>query len=641
VKNKDNKYCINLYNYQRFITKEVFIGDIPLGNNNPIRIQSMTNTDTLDTSASVKQCMNIFDAGADYVRLTVQTEKHANNLQNIKNELRKNGYEKPLIADVHFNAKIADTSAKIIEKVRINPGNYSDKKTTDNETYTEKQYNNELKKIEEKFIKLINICKKNKTAVRIGSNHGSLSSRIINKYGDTPKGMVESVLEFLRIANKNKFNNIVISLKSSNTRVMVFAYRLLINKMLKENMNFPIHLGVTEAGDAEDGRIKSAVGIGTMLIDGIGDTIRVSLTEDPEKEIPVAKKIVEYITTKNTNEKNDVDFFITKNPFEYSKRKSNLIDNIGGENTPIVIADLSNYSIINKENIINISYKFDNLKQIWKRKDNAADYIYIGKAKINVENVENIKFIKDFDNKNIDSNFVLYKSINKFINSKNNNNKNNINFIEINIDEIDYEKLFLIKNNKNIIIISKTVSNNFVAEQRKFIHNLEYKKITFPVILKNQYTDNIDDLLLKSSCDFGPLLIDGLIDGAIINNNKIDTGEIADIVFGIFQASRSRSFKTEYISCPSCGRTLFDIQEVTKEIKSLTNHLKGLKIGVMGCIVNGPGEMSDADYGYVGTGIDKVSLYKGQRLVKKSISSKKSVNELINLIKENGDWIEP
>ena len=639
MKNKDNKYCNSLYKYERFVTKEVFIGNIPLGNNNPIRIQSMTNTDTLNTEASVKQCIAIFDAGADYVRLTVQTEKYAKNLQNIKDKLIKKGYNKPLIADVHFNAKIANTAAKIIEKVRINPGNYSDKKNDANKTYTNEEYNFELKKIEEKFTKLIKICKDNNTTLRIGSNHGSLSNRIIDRYGDTPNGMVESVLEFLRIANKNKFNNIVISLKSSNTRVMVFAYRLLMNQMLKEGMNFPIHLGVTEAGDAEDGRIKSAVGIGTMLIDGIGDTIRVSLTENPEKEIPVAKKIIDYITKKTDDNKENVKIDIPKKYFEYSKRKSYLIDNIGDKNTPVVIADLSNYKEINKQNVEELFYEFNNLQKKWNRKDNASDYIYIGKSKINIKNQNNIRFIKDFDNNDIDSNFIFYKNIDDFINSK--KIKTHINFIEINIDKTNIEKLLSIKNEKNIIIIAKTKNNNFVAQQRKFIHKLISKDLKFPVIPKKTYSDDIDDFLIKSSCDFGALLIDGLIDGAIIINNKINLGKITDITFGIFQASRSRTFKTEYISCPSCGRTLFDIQEVTKEIKKRTKHLKGLKIGVMGCIVNGPGEMSDADYGYIGTGIDKVSLYKGQVVMKKAISSKYAVTELINLIKENNDWIEP
>ena len=472
MKNINNKYCNNLYNYERFLSKEVFIGNIPLGKNNPIRIQSMTNTDTLNTDTSVQQCMQIFDAGADYVRLTVQTEKHAKNLQNIKNELRKKGYNKPLIADVHFNAKIADTAARIVEKVRINPGNYSDKKSDNNTTYTDEQYKNELRKIEEKFTKLIEICKENKTALRIGSNHGSLSNRIINKYGDTPKGMVESVLEFLRIANKNNFNNIVISLKSSNTRVMVFAYRLLMNKMFEENMNYPVHLGVTEAGDAEDGRIKSAVGIGTILIDGIGDTIRVSLTEAPEKEIPVAKNIIDYINTKDTDAKKDINISYNRNPFEYSKRKSNNIDK---ENHPIVIADLSKNKVIIEKDIIKLSYEFDNLKHKWKRKDNAADYIYIGKAKVNLDNVKGVKFIKDFENNYIESNFVLCKNLNNFINSKNINI--NINFIEINFNEADYEKLSSLKNNKNIIIILKSKNNNFVAEQRKFIHKLEKKEL--------------------------------------------------------------------------------------------------------------------------------------------------------------------
>lgn len=638
MKNFKFKYCNNLYSYSRFITNEVFVGEIPLGKNNPIRLQSMTNTDTLDTNGSVEQCIKIFDAGADYVRLTVQTNKHAENLKNIKDELIKKGYDKPLIADVHFNANIAETSAKIVEKVRINPGNYSDKKTSENETYNEQQFESEIVKIEEKFSKLIEICKKNKTVLRIGSNHGSLSNRIISKYGDTPEGMVESVFEFLRIAKKNNFDDIVISLKSSNTRVMVFAYRLLKNRMLLEKMNFPIHLGVTEAGDSDDGRIKSAVGIGTLLIDGIGDTIRVSLTEEPEAEIPVAKQIVEYIATKKEEQVSEFDFKLTNNPFEYSKRNSIIVDNIGGNNFPVVIADLSDKEIINDKDIIELSFELKPIENQWIRKDNSPDYIYIGNSDINLSYNKGLKIIKNYLNHNLKSEFVLFDSIDIYMESKIKGEK--INFIEIDNSGNYCEKIVNFKKEKNIVFILKNDNINFVAKQRKFIQFIDNKQINAPVISKKVYFDNFNETLIKSSIDFGPLLIDGLIDGAIISNNKILNGKLVDIVFGIFQASRSRVFKTEYISCPSCGRTLFDIQEVTTKIKKLTNHLKGLKIGIMGCIVNGPGEMSDADYGYVGTGIDKVSLYKGQQIVKKSIPSKNAVDELIKLIKENGDWIE-
>ncbi len=634
------KYCTDFNAFKRFPSRKVKIGNSSIGGDAPIRIQSMTNTDTLDTEKSVEQCIQIFDAGADFVRLTVQTPKHAENLAAIKSTLKEKGYNQPLIADVHFNPKVAEVSAKIIEKVRINPGNFVDINKIRQKTYSDTDYQVELDKIRLKFVRLLNVCKENGTALRIGANHGSLSSRIVDKYGDTPEGMVASVMEFLRIARDENFHEIVISLKSSNTRVMVFAYRLLMKKMIAENMNYPLHLGVTEAGDGEDGRIKSAVGIGTLLADGLGDTIRVSLTEDPEKEIPVAQKIVEYINTRTNHKPIDNPIDCKKSPFKYSKRASIAVENIGGDNVPVVIADLSNFKQITKQDIINFGFFYDTKKQKWSASDLSPDFIYTGNT--NIEDFEHsgLKIIYNYQNNLTNrQDYLFFKDIDNYLNA---GIKAKVNFISVTNQSTVLKKLEQIAVNKNIVFILVSENKNQLADKRSFIHQLINRNINVPVISYNKYDDNhIEDTQIKAALDNGALLIDGLINGLMLQNiNKRLSVEVVKTSFGILQASRSRVTKTEYISCPSCGRTLFDIQEVTKEIKEQTGHLKGVKIGIMGCIVNGPGEMADADYGYVGTGVGKVSLYKGQNIVKKNISHKKAVDELITLIKEDGNWNE-
>ncbi len=629
-------YCSDFNAYERFPTRKVKIGISSIGGDAPIRIQSMTNTDTLNTQASVEQSIRIFDSGADFVRLTVQTRKHAENLENIKNELINKGYKQPLIADVHFNPKVAEVSAKIIEKVRINPGNFVDVNKVRQKSYSEKEYQYELNKIKEKFVRLINICKKNKTAIRIGANHGSLSSRIVDKYGDTPKGMVESVMEFLRIARLENFHEIIISLKSSNTRVMVFAYRLLMKQMIAENMNYPLHLGVTEAGDGEDGRIKSAVGIGSLLADGLGDTIRVSLTENPEKEIPVAKKIIDYIVLRNNHEviKNPVNCL--KNPFEYSKRTTYTVENIGGNNVPVVIADMSNYSVISKKNISDLGFEYN--KQ-WQGNDLAPDYIFVNNAVTENLDTYGLKIIYNYKNtKNAD--YLFFDNLDSF--TKEHYRANKINFIAIDNDTIYLKSLKKLKNTDKVVFILQSKNKNQTVDKRTLIHQLINLKINIPVISFGKYDEIYnEDFQINAALDHGLLLIDGLIDGIMLQYfHKNLSTEAVKIAFGILQASRSRITKTEYISCPSCGRTLFDIQNVTKEIKLRTANLKGIKIGIMGCIVNGPGEMADADYGYVGTGHGLVSLYKGQNIIKKNIAYKNAVEELIMLIKEDGNWTE-
>ncbi len=626
-------YCNDLNKYSRFKTREVYIGNIALGGNNPIRIQSMTNTDTLDTQASVEQCMRIFDAGADYVRLTTQAGKHAQNLENIKSELISKGYKQALIADVHFNPKAAEIAAKIIEKVRINPGNFAELNNSKNQY----SYEQSLQAIEQKFTELINICKKHNTTLRIGSNHGSLSARIVDKYGDTVEGMVESVMEYLRIAQKNDFHNIVISLKSSNTRVMVFAYRLLTAKMLQENFNYPIHLGVTEAGDGEDGRIKSAIGIGALLADGIGDTIRVSLTEAPEKEIPVAQSIVEHFAQlKNHKAINGIDE-LTKNPIEYSKRPTFNNGMIGSDNKAVVIANLSAYSTINDADIEKMNFKFVNNK--WRASDNSPDFIFIGKSELNLRNNTGLQFICDISNWKYEPNvFPYFKSIDEYKTSE--KSSDDLNFIEVCNSKENIDKLSDFKSDKSIVLLLKSDNKNSVADKRAFIQHLQNRNLQHPIITCENYDiENLANFQIKSACNTGLLLIDGLIDGIMLSNyaDKTPVNAIGTS-FAILQASRTRMSKTEFISCPSCGRTLFEIEKVTAQIKQRTGHLKGLKIAVMGCIVNGPGEMADADYGYVGAGSGRVSLYKGKELVKGNIKSENALDLLVDLIKDNKDW---
>lgn len=639
MENKNYKYCNNINQYGRFVSREVLIGNIPLGGENPIRIQSMTNTNTLDTEASIQQCIKIFDAGADYVRLTTQTTRHANNLSEIKSGLIEKGYKKPLIADIHFNPKVAEVAAQLVEKVRVNPGNFVERKNA-KDIETEEEYQQGLDKIDEQFTKLINICKEHKTAIRIGCNHGSLSPRIVNKYGDTVEGMAQSVMEFLRIARKNNFHEIVISLKASNTRVMVYAYRLLMNKMIAEDMNYPLHLGVTEAGDGEDGRIKSAVGIGSLLVDGIGDTIRVSLTEAPEEEIPVARKIVNHFTNLSGHEPINAIDELKKNPFEYSKRKSLQAGIIGAENKAVVVADLSdNISIVDTD-ITKLGYKL-NSNGKWIPADMSPDFIFIGKAVISVSCDKGLKFIANEGELTEKQDcYPWFENIAEF---KDKSAIDTISFISVSNSLGIIKELIGLKNKKNIILLLESNNLNIVADQRAFMQQLYNNDLEFPVIVKNRYNiSDFEDFQIKSACDIGPLLIDGYLDGIMISNPEIkNCMNIVNTSFTILQASRTRMSKTEYISCPSCGRTLFEIQNVTEKIKKRTGHLKGLKIAVMGCIVNGPGEMADADYGYVGAGAGKVSLYKGKEVIKKNIASEQALDDLIELIKNEGDWKEP
>ena len=631
-------YCNSLTNYSRFKTREVIVGKIGIGGNNPIRIQSMTTTDTMDTKKTVEQSIRMIKAGSELVRITAPSKREAENLINIKKEIRNRGYRTPLVADIHFTPNAALIAAEIVEKVRINPGNYVDKKKFNIIEYNDESYTRELDKIKDRFIPLVNVCKENNTAMRIGTNHGSLSDRILSRYGDTPLGMVESALEFVRICEELDYYDLIISMKASNTQVMVQAYRLAVAKMKKESMNYPLHLGVTEAGDGEDGRIKSAVGIGALLEDGIGDTIRVSLTEEPELELPVAKLLIDRYKERGKHAKIPPIVEPSFQPYSYSKRKSLLINNIGKDHVPRVVVDMSKGNELLFKDLQDVGYKYSKNLDKWVIGDQAVDYIYIGNKKLNFSLpgtlfvIQNVKYWE-----NDKQSFPLF-ALEEYFNYK--GERGLINFINISTNEFFSNNVSKLQNDDSVILLINTNNDHWVADFRRIFFELEKIKWKVPVIIKKEY-ENVtkDKFQLYSSIDIGSLLLDGFGDGVWLSSdfaNDINTKQC----FGILQATRTRISKTEYISCPSCGRTLFNLQKVTNEIRSRTNHLKGVKIGIMGCIVNGPGEMADADYGYVGTGVGKISLYKGYEVVKRNISADIAVDALIDLIKANGDWVE-
>jgi len=633
-------YCNNLFSRERFLTTEVKIGDLLMGGENPIRVQSMTTADTMDTEKSVEESIRMIDAGCELVRLTAPSKKDAENLANIKAELKQRGYSTPLVADIHFTPNAAEVAAKIVEKVRVNPGNYADKKKFEEIDFSDESYSNELIRIEKKFTPLVLLCKKEGTAMRIGTNHGSLSDRILSRYGDTPEGMVESAMEFIRICRKNDYHNLVISMKASNTLVMVQAYRLLAAEMIQEGMSYPLHLGVTEAGDGEDGRIKSAVGIGALLEDGLGDTIRVSLTEDPSYEIPVAQKLIQKFTSENnTLQFDEKNLFLPYNPFEYKRRESLEINNVGGKHAPIVVADLSAKEKISPANFFGFGHQYSMELDKWNTSDLAADYVYIGNKTLDFEVPGFIKVITDYSNwiENHKSNksYLPLIGLKELLEI---DDKDIVCFVSVKAEE-DLDNL---KYYKNAIICLETSYNNKTQLFRKFICELAKKDTKNPIVLTYEDTEGDNEKFqLNVSSNAGAMLIDGIGDGIWIKNSNQSTQFINSTSFGILQATRTRISKTEYISCPSCGRTLFDLQETTGKIREKTSHLKGLKIGIMGCIVNGPGEMADADYGYVGTGPGKITLYKEKNVVRKNVDESEAVDELIDLIRENGDWVEP
>ncbi|HEY8969181.1 MAG TPA: (E)-4-hydroxy-3-methylbut-2-enyl-diphosphate synthase [Puia sp.] len=701
-------YCNSLTQYRRLKTLEVKIGDLLLGNFHPIRIQTMTTTDTMDTLATVEQSIRCIEAGAELVRITAPSKKEAENLLNIKNELRRRGYHTPLVADIHFTPNAAEIAARIVEKVRVNPGNYIDKKKFEFIEYTDAEYNEEIDRIRERFTPLVKICKEYGTAMRIGTNHGSLSDRIMSRYGDTPMGMVESAMEFLRVARDESYHNIVLSMKSSNPQVMVQAYRLLIRTMEDEfGACYPLHLGVTEAGDGEDGRIKSAIGIGTLLEDGIGDTIRVSLTEDPEFEIPVCKDLVKRYVQKMGSlgnvthfpEKSDVcrpssellchapprseptvldDEPVVRHegrteggvtippvdkapysPFEYRRRGAREVVNMGDHHVPVVVADFMQAAAISRGDLKAIGYSYDVVSDKWNIGDAAADYLYSGSKTVDFDLPGTLRVICDHaawlrtEGKHY---FPLYQGA-EYLRATERSSV--LNFISIDAAKDVSDVLEAVHEDGTAVLCCWSSGAFPMLSVRRLIMELMNRGINCPIILAVESEDRtIDEQLIHFSTEAGALLLDGMGDGIwlmndpkkIVNNRvsgrtyletKNNHQFINNTSFSILQATRTRISKTEYISCPSCGRTLFDLQETTARIRSVTHHLKGVKIAIMGCIVNGPGEMADADFGYVGSGPGKITLYRGKEVVKRGVDSSIAVQELINILKENSVWVEP
>ena len=672
-------YSESLTVYKRLKTKEVKIGDLLLGNFHPIRVQTMTTTDTMDTMATVEQSIRCIEAGAELVRITAPSKNDAENLLHIKNELRKRGYSTPLVADIHFTPNAAEIAARIVEKVRVNPGNYVDKKKFELIEYTDADYAEEIDRIRERFTPLIRICREYGTAMRIGTNHGSLSDRIMSRYGDTPTGMVESAMEFLRVARNESYHNIVLSMKSSNPQVMVQAYRLLVKTMFDEfGECYPLHLGVTEAGDGEDGRIKSAVGIGTLLEDGLGDTIRVSLTEDPELEIPVCKDLVKrYVTPQIefSNQANNLkpqtsNFKLPYDPFSYQRRESFEVGNIGAKHVPVVIGDLSKIEKISYKDLQSVGYRYDETSDKWNISDIAADYIFTGHQLLDFALPGSLKVIVYPEAwtmaKDKSKYFPIYQDSGY---SASEIKSDQLNFVMVDCfnDGVDsFIYLDQIANDPTVVVCLSSTNKNAMQSVRRMYAELMNRGIKNPVInITDSSWETADEHLIHFATETGALLLEGMGDGICLGMTKKSYDQLAasyeqmnargrnysnnstieqfinNTSFGILQATRTRISKTEYISCPSCGRTLFDLQETTARIRSRTNHLKGVKIAIMGCIVNGPGEMADADFGYVGSGPGKITLYRGKEIVKRNVSSEIAVDELIGLLRESNVWIEP
>ena len=663
------QYCHSLTEYNRLKTKEVRIGDLLLGNGNPIRIQTMTTTDTMDTDATVAQCIRCIEAGAELVRITAPSKKEAEQLAVIKKMLNSKGYHTPLVADIHFTPNAAEIAAKIVEKVRVNPGNYVDKKKFDFIEYTDDAYAAEIDRIRNRFTPLVKICKEYGTAMRIGTNHGSLSDRIMSRYGDTPIGMVESAMEFLRIARDESYHQIILSMKSSNPQVMVQAYRLLIKQMDEEfGECYPLHLGVTEAGDGEDGRIKSAIGIGTLLEDGIGDTIRVSLTEDPEFEIPVCRDIVNrysdranHTPVKPLSQQEKIT--LPYSPFEYKRNETTQVNNIGDGHVPVVVADYMETDTIKPDDLNAIGYKYDAATDKWNIGDAAADYIYTGNKIIDFNLPGTLQLICNHTTWQQADDKIKYHplfELKDYLDYSGNIDMLHFVLFDTNKEWSELQKLIeRVAVTSQAVLCVESSNAHTMASVRRFLIALKEQNIKCPIILVGENKNKtIDEQLIDFATNTGGLLLDGFGDGIWLWNhmqhieNIKATGRtylevknnhqfLNNTAFSILQATRTRISKTEYISCPSCGRTLFDLQETTAMIRNATNHLKGVKIAIMGCIVNGPGEMADADFGYVGSGPGKITLYKNKDVVKRNVPSEIAVNELIQILKDNEVWIEP
>ncbi|GGF07274.1 (E)-4-hydroxy-3-methylbut-2-enyl-diphosphate synthase [Hymenobacter cavernae] len=674
-------YCPSLTEYKRRLSREVKIGDVPMGGLNPIRVQSMTTVDTMDTLGSVEQTLRMVEAGCEYVRITAPSVKEAQNLLEIKKELRKRGCNVPLIADIHFTPNAAELAARIVEKVRVNPGNYADKKKFDIIEYTDASYAAEVERIRERFRPLVQICKQYGTAMRIGTNHGSLSDRILSRYGDTPLGMVESALEFLRLCEEENYYDVVLSMKASNTQVMVQAYRLLVQKLDEEGLQpYPLHLGVTEAGEAEDGRIKSAVGIGTLLEDGIGDTVRVSLTEAPEAEAPVAKMLIDRYTNRAAEAKPIVAVSsqllaasssgkeansqqLTANssdndsspidPFQYFRRYTREVLNLGGQNVPRVIADVSRLPSVEYADLRCAGHLYSAFLDKFQMNDLGADYLYSGQRPVPFMLPNGLKEIVDYsawlDAGQRAEHFPALTPAEYAVTAA---RHPQLNFVFQNLGSLTPAALDQLRADSTAVVILHTDNAHAMPEIRRAFFELINAGVTCPVIIKREYPElQAEQTQLYAATDVGGLLLDGLGDGVVLSTELLSErskeewlttlDQLNQLSFGILQAARTRMSKTEYISCPSCGRTLFDLQETTAMIRKRTDHLKGVKIGIMGCIVNGPGEMADADYGYVGVGKGKIALYRGQEVIKKSVPEAQAVDDLIELMREDGKWIEP
>ena len=622
---------IDLFNFHRRPSAVIRVGTLQMGGDYPIRVQSMTTTDTNNTDACVAQAERIIDAGGELVRLTTQGKREAENLKPIHDALRAKGYDTPLVADVHFNANVADVAARYTEKVRINPGNYVDPgRTFKVLEYTDEAYADEIKKIENRFIPFLQICKENHTAVRIGVNHGSLSDRIMSRYGDTPEGIVESCMEFLRICKREDFNDVVISIKASNTVVMVRSVRLLVHEMEREGMNYPLHLGVTEAGEGEDGRIKSAVGIGALLGDGIGDTIRVSLSEEPEAEIPVARALVNYISARGKHLPIPAEPAKSFNYLSPERRETTPVGNIGGENVPVVISNR-----MDKDKV-----------HIVTNADLSPDYLYVGSQLPEQFNPQR-RYIIDYDAYMQAAEKGLLTGVQAYPIFPHNTVpfislvKADLKFLVLQYGADSDEYLACLRHHPEIVVVCMSNHQNKTGDQRALVHELMAHNLYNPVVFAQMYRHSQEekaDFQLEAAADMGALMIDGLTDGVwLMNQGDLSDEDIDATAFGVLQAARLRTSKTEYISCPGCGRTLYDLRSTIARIRDATKEMKGLKIGIMGCIVNGPGEMADADYGYVGAGPGKISLYRKKVCVERNIDEKDAVEHLLKLIKDDGN----
>ncbi len=633
-------YCNSTTAYSRYVTRAVDVGGVPLGGGNPIRVQSMTTTDTMDTEGTVQQSIRMIEAGCEYVRITAPSQNEARNLERIKDELRKRGHTTPLVADIHFTPNAAEIAAQIVEKVRINPGNYADRKKFDVFEYTDEEYAQELERIREKFLPLVEICKEHGTAMRIGTNHGSLSDRIMNRFGDTPAGMVESALEFARICGAADYHDIVFSMKASNPQVVIQAYRLLVNRMEHEGMNYPLHLGVTEAGDGEDGRIKSAVGIGALLEDGLGDTIRVSLTEDPEAEIPVCVSLVNRYTTRPGHRPIPEAESWPIDPFAHHRRQTRAVERIGGDQAPVVVLSAPKGALSDAASLTAIGYNYDGELDKWSIGDQAADFIHSGVADLDYSTPGTLCRIIDASAwKGRDQTYPLF-SLSKYISSS--DRSSIVNFVDIQLSDILSSSAAPLLEDTTCVLVISTDNSHAMAELRRAAIELVNHDVTNPIVFRRRFDQgSLDEVMLFSATDLGGLINEGFGDGIWLDAPALDSETVNRIAFGILQATRTRISKTEYISCPSCGRTLFDLQETTAQVRARTSHLKGVKVGIMGCIVNGPGEMADADYGYVGSGSGMITLYRGQEVVKPNIPAENALDELIDLIRSDDNWIDP